>query len=162
VHAKDTSSNAERHSETGFASYYAKRFEGRRTASGKTFRHSELMAAHNGLPFGTLVRVTNLRNDSSVDVRIADRGGFGKGGSLRIIDLSRAAAAQLSMIAAGQARVLVEVLEWGKDKGRAVAEAVREQIHPTNAPEVAEIADAASNLQVTSPLIAVKQDSQLP
>lgn len=102
--------------ETGVASYYAKRFEGRRTASGRTFRNSELMAAHQSHPFGTLVRVTNLDRGSFVDVRIADRGGFGNGRGVSdtIIDLSQAAASRLDMLTGGRARVLVEVLEWGK------------------------------------------------
>ncbi len=100
--------------ETGLASYYAKRFDGRRTASGATFRNSELMAAHPSHPFGTIVRVTNLDKGSSVDVRIADRGAFGRtrGGSI-IIDLSQAAARRIDMLTGGRARVLVEVLEWG-------------------------------------------------
>ena len=104
--------------ETGVASYYAKRFDGRRTASGQTFRNSELMAAHQSHPFGTLVRVTNLDGGSSVDVRIADRGAFGRGRGVSdtIIDLSQAAATRLDMLTGGRARVLVEVLEWGKHK----------------------------------------------
>jgi rare lipoprotein A len=103
--------------ETGLASYYAKRFDGRRTASGTTFRNSELIAAHPSHPFGTMVRVTNLDKGSSVDVRIADRGAFGRGrGESIIIDLSQAAASRIDMLTGGRTRVLVEVLEWGKHK----------------------------------------------
>jgi rare lipoprotein A len=111
--------------ERGHASYYSKRFEGRRTASGRIFRNEELIAAHHSLPFGTLVRVTNLDRGSTVNVRIADRGAFAssRAGAV-IIDLSRAAAEQLRMLGAGKARVLVEVLEWGGRKGEALVDAV--------------------------------------
>jgi rare lipoprotein A len=105
------------HSETGVASFYAKRFDGRRTASGEVFRNSALMAAHHSFPFGTLVRVTNLDRGTSVDVRIADRGAFKRAHSI-VIDLSQAAAERLRMLAHGRARVLLEVLEWG-GRGRA-------------------------------------------
>jgi rare lipoprotein A len=104
-------SEAEAQQETGVATYYGQRFEGRRTASGQTFRHSELIAAHAFHPFGTLVRVTNLRNGSFVDVKIADRGSFAKRSSNLIIDLSRSAAERLDMLSGGRARVLVEVLK---------------------------------------------------
>jgi len=74
----------------GMASWYGPGFHGRRTASGETFNSSGLTAAHRYLPFGTRVRVTNLRNGRSVVVRINDRGPFSGG---RVIDLSRGAAA---------------------------------------------------------------------
>lgn len=99
---------------TGEATFYADRFEGRRTASGIPFRQNQMVAAHRGFPFGTILRVTNLRNDRSVNVRVVDRGPFGtaaaRGG---ILDLSRRAATQLDFIGAGRAQVRVEVLEWG-------------------------------------------------
>ena len=123
--AAEPSDAIEVKTESGIATFYSSRFEGRRTASGQIFRNSELMAAHASHPFGTLVRVTNLDHGSSVDVRIADRGGFAKprAGSV-IIDLSQAAAAQLSMLARGRARVLIEVLEWGERKGAALRDAI--------------------------------------
>ena len=89
----------------GTASWYGPGFAGRRTASGETFRPSELTAAHRTLPFGTLVRVTNLDNGTRVVVRINDRGPFSKG---RIIDLSRRAAQELDMLRSGTARVRLE------------------------------------------------------
>ena len=81
--------------EKGFATYYASRFEGRRTASGATFRNDALVAAHPTLPFGTLARVTNLGDGRSVTVRIVDRGP-GAGALQRgvIVDLSQQAATQ--------------------------------------------------------------------
>jgi len=78
----------------GKASYYANKFNGRKTASGEKFRNSKLTAAHKTLPFGTKVKVTNLRNGKSVSVRINDRGPFVAG---RIIDLSRKAARRIDM-----------------------------------------------------------------
>jgi rare lipoprotein A len=122
AHALDLSLDTEVSGERGIASYYAKRFDGRRTASGQIFRNSELMAAHPTLPFGTIVRVTNVDKGSFVDVRITDRGGFAKGRSI-IIDLSQAAAARLNMLSRGTARVVVEVLEWGGRKGHQLADA---------------------------------------
>src|SRR5690554_2633958 len=81
--------------ETGKASYYADKFSGRTTASGAVFRQSKRTAAHKSLPFGTKVRVVDLKNGKSVKVRINDRGPFVHG---RIIDLSRRSARKLDMI----------------------------------------------------------------
>ncbi|MCB1182433.1 septal ring lytic transglycosylase RlpA family protein [bacterium] len=93
--------------QTGQASFYADRFEGRLTASGETFRQDLLTAAHRTLPFGTRVRVTNLVNRRAVVVRINDRGPFVEG---RIIDLSRRAAEELDFVRAGLTDVKIEVL----------------------------------------------------
>jgi len=93
--------------ETGIASYYSRRFEGRRTASGDTFRHDALTAAHPHLPFGTIVRVTNTAKGHFVDVRITDR----LSSRRTIIDLTRKAAAHLNMLQAGRVQVSVQVLE---------------------------------------------------
>jgi rare lipoprotein A len=100
----------------GEATFYANTFEGRRTASGIPFRQYQLVAAHRAYPFGTLLRVTNLRNDRSVNVRVVDRGPHGAPARARNtnIDLSRRAADRLGYISAGRAQVRVEVLEWGK------------------------------------------------
>lgn len=92
----------------GSASYYADRFEGRRTASGVRFRQAELWAAHRTLPFGTRLRVTNPANGRHVEVEVVDRGPYVRG---RVLDLSRKAARQLDFIRAGHTRVTVEVLE---------------------------------------------------
>jgi rare lipoprotein A len=106
---------------TGDATFYADRFEGRRTASGVPFRQNQLVAAHRAYPFGTLLRVTNLGNNRTVNVRVVDRGPFGAGtrAERTVIDLSRRAAQQLGYIDAGRARVRVEVLEWGEGLPRA-------------------------------------------
>jgi rare lipoprotein A len=95
----------------GEATFYADQFEGRRTASGIPFRQNQLVAAHRDFPFGTVLRVTNSRNDRSVNVRVVDRGPFGT--EQTIIDLSRRAAEQLGYIEAGRTPVQVEVLQWG-------------------------------------------------
>ncbi len=95
----------------GFATYYASRFDGRRTASGTTFRNNTLTAAHPTLPFGTLVRVTNLPRTKSVVVQVVDRGpGVGPLNKGVIIDLSQLAAERLNMLRHGRVRVRVEVL----------------------------------------------------
>lgn len=92
----------------GKATWYGPRHHGRKTASGERFDMHALTAAHRSLPFGAVVRVTNLRNGRSVVVRINDRGPFGGGG--RIIDVSREAARRLGMIEAGVVPVEIEVL----------------------------------------------------
>jgi len=91
----------------GTASYYAARFDGRRTASGERFDNGAMTAAHRTLPFGTLVRVTNLANGRSVIVRINDRGPFSAG---RMIDVSRAAASELGLVARGHGMVELAVI----------------------------------------------------
>lgn len=88
--------------EEGKASYYADKFEGRKTSNGEIFDQSKNTAAHRTLPFGTKVTVTNLTNGRSVKVRINDRGPFVKG---RVIDLSKKAAEKIDMVNAGVASV---------------------------------------------------------
>jgi rare lipoprotein A len=100
--------------ETGHATFYARSLDGRRTASGLTFDNRKFMAAHRSHPFGTVVRVTNLENQRSVEVSIVDRGPFGKNRRKgAIIDVSQAAAQAIGMKKAGWAKVRVEVLKWG-------------------------------------------------
>ncbi|NUM79176.1 septal ring lytic transglycosylase RlpA family protein [bacterium] len=96
---------------TGVASFYADKFDGRKTSNGEIFDQDKLTAAHRTYPFGTVVRVTNLSNKQSVVVRINDRGPFVKN---RLIDLSKSAAKSIGMIASGTANVRVEVLSWGQ------------------------------------------------
>ncbi|QHL87887.1 septal ring lytic transglycosylase RlpA family protein [Nibribacter ruber] len=92
----------------GLASWYGAKYHGRKTSSGEVYNRHKLTAAHNGLPLGTIVKVTNLSNGESVVVKINDRGPF-KG--RRIIDLSEAAAKQIKYRNAGLAEVSVEVVE---------------------------------------------------
>ena len=93
--------------EKGIASWYGKKFHGRRTSSGEPYDMFKMTAAHTTLPIPTNARVTNLENGKSVVVRINDRGPFAKD---RIIDLSYAAAVELGMITNGTARVEVAAL----------------------------------------------------
>lgn len=123
AHALDLSLDTAAQAERGVASYYAKRFDGRRTASGQIFRNSEFLAAHPTLPFGTIVRVTNVYNGMFVDVQIADRGAFARKSGGFIIDISQAAAARLNMLSRGTAKVVVEVVEWSGRKGHELADA---------------------------------------
>lgn len=103
----------------GLASYYASSLDGSMTASGGRFDNDAMVAAHPTHPFGTVVRVTNLRNGRSVTVRIVDRGparGPRKDGV--IIDVSRAAAEALGFLQRGHTRVTVEVLSLGRAPAR--------------------------------------------
>lgn len=91
----------------GKASFYSKKFNGRKTAYGERVNSGALEGAHRSLPLNTLVEVTNLDNHRSVIVRINDRGPFAKG---RIIDLTHAAAHALGMVSKGIATVSLRVV----------------------------------------------------
>ncbi len=90
----------------GLASYYGKKFHGRKTASGERYNMYAMTAAHRRYKFGTMVKVTHVKSGRTVKVRINDRGPFIKG---RVIDLSYAAAKQLGMLSEGVARVRIRV-----------------------------------------------------
>ena len=92
----------------GVASWYGPGFYGRRTANGEIFRKGTLTAAHRTLPFGTVVRVTNLENGRSVNVRINDRGSFKYH---RVLDLAHGVASALNMMRAGEINVRLEVID---------------------------------------------------
>jgi rare lipoprotein A len=94
--------------QTGRASYYGSKHDGMTTADGSTFDRTDFTAAHRTLPFGTVVRVTNLANGRMVKVRISDRGPHILG---RVIDLSAAAARELGMLRRGLARVRLRVFQ---------------------------------------------------
>ncbi len=91
----------------GVASWYGPGFHGRQSASGERFNQNSLTAAHRSLPFGTMVRVTNLNNGRTVVVRINDRGPYSGN---RILDLSAGAAQQIGMISTGVAPIRLEIL----------------------------------------------------
>lgn len=91
--------------QSGKASYYAKSWTGRRTSNGERLHHDSLTCAHRSLPFGTLLKVTNLLNGKQVVVRVTDRGPFVRG---RIVDLSWGAAKAIGMLSQGIAPVSVE------------------------------------------------------
>lgn len=96
--------------DTGIAAYYSNYFEGKPVANGEIYSHDALTAAHNGYPFGTQVRVTNLSNDQSVVVKINDRM---RKNSKVLIDLSRSAAQKLGFVKEGKTRVKVEPVGAG-------------------------------------------------
>ena len=98
----------------GLATFYGKEFHGRTTASGTRYDMQQLVAAHPSYPFGTVVRVTNLTNGKSVQVRVVDRGpAAGAQAAGIVIDLSYKAADSLRFIREGRTRVRLEVLRWG-------------------------------------------------
>lgn len=96
---------------TGTASFYAKKFEGRRTSSGQRYRSTERTAAHRTYPFGTLLEITNHDNGMKTIVRVNDRGPHAKS---RVIDLSYLAAKDLGLINSGTADVTLKVISLGK------------------------------------------------
>ncbi|CAI8728422.1 septal ring lytic transglycosylase RlpA family protein [Methylocaldum szegediense] len=109
-HARTASSKNLSSVQKGIASYYSDRFHGRRTASGERYDRNGLTAMHRSLPFGTRIRVTNLSNNRSVEVRVNDRGAPT---NKRLLDLSRRAAQKLGFIKQGLAQVKLEVIQPG-------------------------------------------------
>jgi rare lipoprotein A len=101
--------------ETGIASWYGKPYHGRPAANGEIYDMEKLTAAHRTLPFNTWVRVYDLDNNKTVEVRITDRGPFIEG---RIIDISHAAAREIEMIGPGIARVRVEIIRAPEGESR--------------------------------------------
>jgi len=99
--------------QTGQGSYYADKFAGRLTTSGVPYRPGQMTAAHNTLPFGTLIKVTNVRNGKSVKVTVNDRGPHVKG---RIVDVSRKAARKLDLVDAGVVPVQLTVIKAARSR----------------------------------------------
>ncbi len=93
---------------SGRASYYSNALHGRKMSNGERYNKNDLTCAHRTLPFGTKLRVTNMRNGKQVIVRVTDRGPFVRG---RIVDLSYAAARAIGSISAGVASVRIEILK---------------------------------------------------
>lgn len=97
----------------GKASFYGPGFNGRKCANGQVFDMNKLTCAHKTLPFGTMLKVTNLKNGKSTIVEVTDRGPYVRG---RIIDLSKSAAEKIDMIKAGVANVEIEVMKSDNDQ----------------------------------------------
>ncbi len=97
----------------GVSSYYGKDFHGKLTANGEIYDMYGLTAAHKTLPLNTVVRVTNLENDTSLILRINDRGPYVKG---RILDCSYGAAVKLDFVNQGTTKVKIEIIEVGDNK----------------------------------------------
>ena len=98
-------------SKSVYATYYARRFEGRKTTSGARYRRNKMTAAHLSLPFGTIVTVTNPENGKSVEVEVNDRGPHSKKYK---IDLSEGAAREIGIYGKGVARVEISYLPEGE------------------------------------------------
>jgi rare lipoprotein A len=94
--------------QVGIASYYSSKHDNRKTASGDRFQSGSLTAAHRTFRFGTLIKVTNLKNNKSVLVTVNDRGPQSKN---RVLDLSLEAAKEIDMVRTGTAKVKIEVIE---------------------------------------------------
>lgn len=98
---------------TGVVSWYGGKFHGRKTASGEKYDKHELTAAHKSLPFGTKVKVTNIRNGKSVVVEINDRGPYAKS---RVLDLSQAAFSEIGHTNTGVMKVEYEIIKSEDDQ----------------------------------------------
>lgn len=133
--------------QTGKASFYGDKFEGRLTASGEKYYHKNATAAHRSLPFGTMLKVTNLANNKTEVVKVNDRGPFVSG---RIIDLSKSVAQKLDFIGVGVADVVIEIID---------AEEITTPANTTNDTEIATSAavvtekTTGSTEKTTAPLI---------
>ena len=117
---------ADRYDKVGEASWYGDRYQGRTTANGESFDMNALTAAHRKLPFGTLVRVTNMSNKRSLVVRINDRGPYAGG---RIIDLSKRAAAILGFQQLGVVKVRVQTVRAAPKKRKTRTKRKRQSAH---------------------------------
>lgn len=147
---------AQPYKEKGMASWYGRKFHGKKTASGEIYDMYGMSAAHTILPIPSYARVTNLSNGKSVVVRVNDRGPFHSG---RIIDLSYTAAYKLGMLAGGSTRVEVEALL--PDAGTPTAPPTRYAASPSTPPSPDASPAAGGVLAALSP-IATAQASELP
>jgi rare lipoprotein A len=120
-------SDSREFAQSGLASWYGKKFHGRKTANGETYNMYGLSAAHKTLPLGTFVRVHNLDNNRTLDVRVNDRGPFISG---RIIDLSYGAAKKLRVVGPGTARVKI----WALGSPSTIASSTSPEKNPVYQP----------------------------
>jgi len=160
-----------KYSKTGLASWYGPKFNGGRTASGEIYDMNHLSAAHKTLPLPSYVRVTNLDNDTSVIVRVNDRGPFVSG---RIIDLSKKAAEMLDVTGAGVANVKVDYVgpasRNADDMNYLMAsyekKEVPEGVDPGRFGEVqlakAETPAAVATVKTTETIVATTETSEKP
>lgn len=140
--------------EFGLASYYADSFQGISTASGEAYDKVKFTCAHNSHPFGTILKVTRLDNNTSVSVRVNDRGPFIKG---RIVDISRAAAEQLDLIRSGTAQVRVDLADGGKEQA-ALADATRKGGATTAKPKPASAPKPSTTAKTKKPTTYVDKN----
>jgi rare lipoprotein A len=135
--------------ETGIASWYGPDFHGKYTANGDVFDQNAVSAAHRTLPMPSIVKVTNLDNGRSIEVKVNDRGPFAHG---RILDLSKHAAELLGMDMQGTARVRVQIMA---DESRALAL----QLKSGDAPPIAAAPSVALQAETLAPPKGVKQEA---
>lgn len=132
--------------EFGLASFYSDLFQGKPTASGELYDKNKLTGAHKTFPFGSTVKVTRLDNNKSVQVKINDRGPFISG---RVIELSKAAAEQISLVGDGSARVKVELV---KDAGATdAATAAKTEEKPKSYEETQPAVTSSPSASTTEP-----------
>ena len=118
----------------GMANYYADRFHGRPTASGRPYDKTKFTAAHRSLPFGTKLKVTNKRNGKSCIVEVTDRGPFHKS---RVVDLSKAAAQKLGFVSHGHADVECRIVTPDMPEEQEIAHSIEKASPNTNIVEAA-------------------------
>ncbi len=145
--------NAEGFVQHGKASWYGKKFHGKRTSSGEIYDMYKMTAAHKTLPLPTYARITNLENQRSVVVKINDRGPFAKD---RAIDLSYVAAKKLGIVGKGTADVEIRVLTPGEDNRSEIVASAVEDMQPLDATPIAktvpaETATPADTVMATEP-----------
>lgn len=133
------------YAERGIASWYGKKFHGRRTSSGETYDMYAMTAAHRSLPLPTYVRVTNLKNSSTVIVKVNDRGPFHDN---RIIDLSYTAAVKLGIVRTGTGLVEVRVIDPSRSDAQRVQYAAASSPQPAERPALASV-DATPPTSIT-------------
>ncbi|HVA12860.1 MAG TPA: septal ring lytic transglycosylase RlpA family protein [Stellaceae bacterium] len=148
--------------ETGIASWYGEQFRGKYTANGEIFDLNALTAAHRTLPMPSIVRVTNLENGRSIELRVNDRGPYARG---RIIDVSRRAAQLLGFEGQGTAKVRVQILvpesiQVASLAGRRGTEPTLAAATPT--PQAAPVAPVAAEALPAPPGVAVALDQPTP
>lgn len=146
----------------GMASYYANEFEGRTTASGERFSHKKATCSHMSIPFGALIKITNLENNTTAIVRVNDRGPFVPD---RIVDVSQSVAERLGMIGKGTVKVRIEVVDnngYSIQKAEPVQQSQKPEIPVvTNQPKVEKETAITKKTETTEKVEEKKKETEL-
>ncbi len=146
----------------GMASYYANEFEGRTTASGERFSHKKATCSHMSIPFGALIKITNLENNTTAIVRVNDRGPFVPD---RIVDVSQSVAERLGMIGKGTVKVRIEVVDnngYSVQKAEPVQQSQKPEIPVvTNQPKVEKETAITKKTETTEKVEEKKKETEL-
>ncbi len=146
----------------GMASYYANEFEGRTTASGERFSHKKATCSHMSIPFGALVKITNLENNTTAIVRVNDRGPFVPD---RIVDVSQSVAERLGMVGKGAVKVSIEVVDnngYSIQKAEPVQQSQKPEIPVvTNQPKVEKETAITKKTETTEKVEEKKKETEL-